>query len=293
MHDVLESEAKALATIEPNMSRRRFVATSALATGFALAAQPICAQTAITTDADGLIAGDIRIPVGKDSIPGYSALPAGGKNLPVVLVIHEIFGLHEHIKDVSRRLAHRGYLAVAPDLFSRVGDVTKLKTIDEIRPVVAKVADADVMGDLDAAASYAAGTGKVDAKKLAVTGFCGGGRYTWLYAAHSPKLKAGVSWYGQLTGAPTAERPKNAIDLAKDVKCPVLGLYGEADGGIPVEQVLQMRAALAAANKKSEIILYPDTPHAFNADYRPTYRAQQAQDGWAKMLHWFRKNGVA
>ena len=293
MHDVLENEAKALVTIEPNMSRRRFVTTSALVAGFALAAQPICAQTVVTTDADGLIAGDIRIPVGKDSIPGYSAMPAGGKNLPVVLVIHEIFGLHEHIKDLCRRLAHRGYLAVAPAVFSRVEDVTKLKTIDEIRPVVAKVKDADVMGDLDAAAAYAVATGKADPKKLAVTGFCGGGRYTWLYAAHNPKLKAAVAWYGPFIGQPTAERPKNPIDVVKDLKAPVLGLYGEADGGIPVETVVQMRQALAAANKKGEIILYPDTPHAFNADYRPSYREQQAQDAWAKMLFWFRKNGVA
>ncbi|MBM3542452.1 MAG: dienelactone hydrolase family protein, partial [Alphaproteobacteria bacterium] len=187
------------------MSRWRFVVTSAAAAGFALAAQPICAQTVITTPADGLVAGDIKIPISGGAIAGYAAMPAAGKNLPIVLVIHEIFGLHEHIKDVARRLAHRGYLAVAPALFTRVEDVTKLKTIDEIRPIVAKVRDADVMSDLDAAYAYATGTGRADPKKLAATGFCGGGRYTWLYAAHSAYLKAGVAWYGPVVGTATPE----------------------------------------------------------------------------------------
>ncbi len=291
--DGLKAETRGLTTVSDEMSRRRFVVTSAAAAGFALAAQPICAQTMITTTADGLTAGDIRIPISGGSIAGYVAMPASGKNLPIVLVIHEIFGLHEHIKDVARRLAHRGYLAVAPALFSRVEDVTKLKTIDEIRPIVAKVRDADVMSDLDAAYAYATGTGKGDPKKLAATGFCGGGRYTWLYAAHNARMKAGVAWYGPVVGTATPERPKNAIDLVKDLKAPVLGLYGDADAGIPNDTIAKMREALAAAGKKSEIILYPDMPHAFHADYRPTYRAQAAEAGWAQMLAWFYRHGVA
>ena len=293
MRDDLKAEVAGLSAIPDTMSRRRFVMTSAYAAGFALAAQPVCAQTAISTPTDGLIAGDIAIAAGKDSIPGYAAMPASGKNFPVVLVIHEIFGVHEHIKDVARRLAQRGYLAVVPAVFSRVEDVTKLKTIDEIRPVVAKVRDADVMSDLDAALAYAKGTGVADVKKLAVTGFCGGGRYTWLYAAHNPNVKAAVAWYGPVVGQATAERPKHPIDVVKELKAPVLSLYGDADGGIPNDTVWKMREALAAAGKKSEIILYPEAPHAFHADYRATYRAGEARDGWAKMLHWFRRHGAA
>jgi len=209
-----------------------------------------------------------------------------------VLVVQEIFGVHEHIKDLCRRFAKAGYLAVAPELYARQGDVSKTTNIDEIRAVVVKVPDEQVMSDLDAAADWAAKNGG-DPGKLAVTGFCWGGRIVWLYAAHNPKLKAGVAWYGPLEGSTNELKPKNPIDLAPALKAPVLGLYGGADAGIPNEGVDRMRAALKAAGKPSEIHTYPDTPHGFNADYRPSYRKEQAEDGWKRLMAWFRQNGVA
>lgn len=273
------------------ITRREFVA-SALAAGFAAAVQPVSAQTQITTDDRGLAAGEVKIPVRDGQMPAYRAMPAGGRNLPMVLVVQEIFGVHEHIRDVARRLAKAGYLAVAPELYARQGDVSKLSSIDEIRPIVARVPDAQVLSDLDAAADWAAGNGG-DARKLAITGFCWGGRIVWLYAAHNPELKAGIAWYGRVEGAGTELQPRNPIDLVKDIKAPVLGLYGGADAGIPNEGVERMRAALKAAGKPGEIHTYPDTPHAFLADYRPSYRKEAAEDGWKRMLAWLRKNGVA
>jgi carboxymethylenebutenolidase len=267
-------------------TRREFVMT-ALATGFAAAVQPVAAQTQIKTDSQGLTEGEVKI----GDMPAYRAMPANGKNLPTILVVQEIFGVHEHIKDVARRFAKAGYLAVAPELYARQGDVSMM-TMEEIRPIVAKVPDAQVMSDLDAAAAWAAKNGG-DAKKLGVTGFCWGGRIVWLYAAHNPNLKAGVAWYGRVEGQGTALQPKNPIDLVKDVKAPVLGLYGGADAGIPNEGVDRMRAALKAEGKKSEIHTYPDTPHGFNADYRPSYRKEAAEDAWKRALAWFRSNGVA
>jgi carboxymethylenebutenolidase len=259
-----------------------------LATGFAAAVQPVSAQSQVTTDSQGLEAGEVKI----GDMPAYRAMPAGRKNLPVILVVQEIFGVHEHIKDVARRFAKAGYLAVAPELYARQGDVSGLSDIDEIRAVVNRVPDAQVMSDLDAAAQWAAKNGG-DPDRLGATGFCWGGRIVWLYAAHNPNLKAGVAWYGGVEGQPTQLKPKHPIDLVASIDAPVLGLYGGADAGIPNEGVDRMRAALAAAGKKSEIHTYPDTPHGFHSDYRPSYRKEQAQDGWKRALAWFRQNGVA
>ena len=276
----------------PDVSRREFTAAT-LAAGFALAVQPVSAQT-ITTDATGLEAAEVKIPVGDGQIPAYRAMPDKGGPFPVVLVVQEIFGVHEHIKDICRRLARLGYLAVAPDLYVRQGDVSNLKEFGDILKIVSKVPDSQVMSDLDATVAWVKTTGKADASKLAVTGFCWGGRIVWLYSAHNPAVKAGVAWYGRLVaqGQPDALHPKNPIDVVADLKAPVLGLYGAADTGIPVASVEQMRKALKDANKPAEIVLYPDTPHGFHADYRPSYRKEQATEGWAKLLAFFKEHGV-
>jgi len=275
-----------------DVSRRGFVVTS-LASGFALAVQPVCAQTMITTDTNGLTVNEVKIPVAGGEIPGYAAMPASGGPFPTVLVIQEIFGVHEHIKDLCRRLGKLGYFAVAPSLYSREGDVSNLKDIQEIvSKVVSRVPDAQVASDLDAAAAWAKGTGKADTTKLGVTGFCWGGRQVWLYAAHNPNLKAAVAWYGAVKRPGTDLQPQNPLDLVGQLKAPVLGLYGGADPGIPVDTLEEMKAALKAAHNPSEIVIYPDTPHGFNADYRPSYRPDQAKDGWAKMQAWFKQHGV-
>jgi carboxymethylenebutenolidase len=275
-----------------DFTRRGFVMTS-LAAGFALAAQPVSAQT-ISTDTKGLEAGEVKIPVSDGEIPAYRALPETGGPFPVILVVQEIFGVHEHIKDICRRLAKLGYLAVAPELYARQGDVSKITNFQEIfSKVVSKVPDKQVMSDLDAAVAWAKATGKGDVAKLGITGFCWGGRIVWLYSAHNPNLKAGVAWYGRLVGDPDELHPKHPIDLVSDIHAPILGLYGEADQGIPVASVEKMRAALNGAGKTAEIVLYPETPHAFFADYRPSYRKDKAEDGWKRMLEWFKKNGVA
>jgi carboxymethylenebutenolidase len=259
--------------------------------GYAAAVEPVAQATQVVTDAQGLVAGDVRVPVRDGEMPAYRAMPANGRNLPIVLVVQEIFGVHEHIQDVARRFAKLGYLAVAPELYTRQGDVSRLGSIDEIRPIVAKVPDEQVMADLDAACDWAAKNGG-DPARLGITGFCWGGRIVWLYAAHNPKLKAGVAWYGRVEGPGTALQPKNPIDLVQEIHAPVLGLYGGADAGIPNEGVDRMRAALAAAGKRSEIHTYPGAPHAFFADYRPSYREAAAQDGWKRLLDWFRRHGV-
>jgi carboxymethylenebutenolidase len=271
--------------------RREFVVTS-LAAGFALAVRPVSAQT-ITTDTNGLEAGEVKIKTADGEMPAYRALPAGGKNLSVILVVQEIFGVHEHIKDLCRRLAKAGYLAVAPELYARQGDVAGLTDIQEIiGKVVSKVPDAQVMSDLDATVAWAKDAGG-DTAKLGVTGFCWGGRIVWLYSAHNPNLKAGVAWYGRLTSAVDELHPKHPLDLVGELKAPVLGLYGGADTGIPVANVEEMQKKLKEAGKPSEIHLYADAPHGFNADYRPTYRKETAEDGWQRMLAWFKKNGVS
>jgi len=274
-----------------DVSRRGFVMTS-LAAGFALSVQPVSAQT-ITTDTKGLEAGEVKIPVPDGEIPAYRALPENGGPFPLVLVVQEIFGVHEHIKDICRRFAKQGYLAVAPELYARQGDVSKITDFREIfSKVVSKVPDKQVMSDLDAAVAWAKGTGKGDVAKLGITGYCWGGRIVWLYAAHNPNLKAGVAWYGRLVGDADELHPKHPVDVVSSINAPILGLYGEADQGIPVASVEKMRAALKEAGKTAEIVLYPETPHAFFADYRPSYRKDKAEDGWKRMLDWFKKNGV-
>lgn len=278
-----------------DFSRRDFVRTS-VGSGFAAAVLPVTAQTMIKTDTNGLTAGEVTIPVGDFKMPAYRAAPAGKANAPVVLVVSEIFGVHEHIADVARRFAKAGYFAVAPELFVRQGDVGSYGEISKLMAeVVSKVPDAQVMGDLDATAAWAKAQG-ADTGKLAVTGFCWGGRITWLYDAHNPSVKAGVAWYGRLVGANNALTPANPVDLTGKLNGPVLGLYGAADTGIPLDTIDKMKAALAAgsaAAKKSEFVVYPDAPHAFNADYRASYRKEAADDGWKRCLAWFKANGVA
>lgn len=276
---------------ELRLNRRDFIATT-LGGGFALAVQPIMAQTLIQTDSEGLTAGFIQIPVSDGMLEIYRAAPDQGKNLPTVLVISEIFGVHAYIQDVCRRLAKLGYLALAPNLFARQGDPAKYTTSPEIQAnVISKVPDAQVKADLDALVAWAA-KNSGDPKRLAITGFCWGGRITWLYANHNPAIKAGVAWYGRLRGEVRANTPRHPLDQADNMQVPVLGLYGGQDQGIPNTDVDAMNAKLKAAGGKSYIHVYPDAPHAFHADYRPNYRAAEAKDGWQRMLAWFRQNGV-
>lgn len=272
-------------------TRREFVVTM-LGAGFAAAVRPIAAETVVQTDDHGLIAGEVKIPAKDGELPAYRAMPAKGENFPVVLVVQEIFGVHEHIKDVCRRLAKLGYLAVAPELYARQGDTSKMTNVQEIlETVVSKVPDAQVMSDLDAAAAWAT-KNNGHASKLAITGFCWGGRIVWLYAAHNPKLKAGVAWYGRLTGDKDTLHPKQPLELAKSLRAPVLGLYGGADQGIPVEMIKSFQNDLKSAGSKSEIVIYPEAPHGFHADYRPSYRPGPAADGWKKLQAWFKQHGV-
>ena len=276
---------------ERDWSRREFVVT-VLASGFALSVQPISAQT-ISTDDRGLTAGEVKVPTGDGQMPAYRVMPATGGPFPLVLVVQEIFGVHEHIKDLCRRLAKTGYFAVAPELYARQGDVSQLKDVQEIfATVVSKVPDGQVMSDLDATVAWAGATGKADTTRLAITGFCWGGRITWLYCAHNPHVKAGVAWYGRLVGQSSALMPKNPIDIAASLKVPVLGLYGGADQGIPARSVDEMRVALSRGTSGSELTVYPDVPHGFNADYRPSYRKEAAEDGWKRMLVWFKGHGA-
>lgn len=274
----------------PGMTRRGFM-VSTLAVGFALAVRPVAAET-ITTDAAGLTAGEVLIPTSDGDLPAYRARPSQGHACPVVLVVQEIFGVHEHIKDVCRRLAALGYLAIAPELYARQGDVSKLSAIDDIRKVVARVPDAQVLADLDATVAWASASGEGNSEKLGITGFCWGGRIVWLYAAHNRQLKAGVAWYGRLAGTPSELQPQHPVDVARRLNAPVLGLYGGTDQGIPLDTVERMQASLKAANSPSQIVVYPDTPHAFFADYRPSYRKEQAEDGWKRLREWFKQHGV-
>ncbi|MGA9993341.1 MAG: dienelactone hydrolase family protein [Thiobacillaceae bacterium] len=259
---------------------------------YAAAVSPVSTQT-ITTDNQLLVAREVRIPVKGADMPTYMAHPIAGDDFPVVLVIQEIFGVHEHIRDVCRRFAKLGYLAVAPELFARSGDVSKIKDINEIvTNVVSKVSDAQVIGDLDATVAFVAAHTSGDIDRLAVPGFCWGGRITWLYCAHNAKVKAGVAWYGRLAG-PTGElQPLHPVDIAAVLKVPVLGLYGGKDAGIPLGSVDQMRQLLAAGDSGSEIHVYADASHAFFADYRPNYRKEDAEDGWKQSQAWLAKHGV-
>jgi carboxymethylenebutenolidase len=268
--------------------------------GYAAATLPVMAQTAVKTPADGLTAGEVTIDVAGFKMPAYRAQPAGRSGLPVVLVLSEIFGVHEYIADTARRLARAGYLAIAPELFVRQGDAQSYGEIAKLQAeVISKVPDAQVLGDLDATVAWAAAHGG-DTDRLGVTGFCWGGRQTWLFAAHHPKARAGVAWYGRLVGQPSELMPRNPLDVAAQLKAPVLGLYGGADTGIPLDTVDKMKAALAqaggqgnAAARASQFVVYPDAPHAFHADYRPSYRKDAADDGWKRALAWLQQHGVA
>jgi carboxymethylenebutenolidase len=276
-------------------SRRTVLKTTAFGVGYAATAGAV-AQTAIKTSSDGLTVGEVMVDVAGFKVPAYVARPAGKTNLPVVLVVSEVFGVHEYIADTARRFAKAGYLAIAPELFMRQGDPTQYNVIaDLIREVVSKVPDAQAMADLDAMVAWAAKNGG-DVNKVAVTGFCWGGRITWLYAAHSKSVKAGVAWYGRLVGQPNDFQPKNPVDLVGAINGPVLGLYGGADTGIPLDTVERMKAALkggSAAAQKSDFVVYDGAPHAFHADYRPSFRKEPAEDGWKRCMAWFKANGVA
>ncbi len=273
---------------------RRTALQAALGLGYAAAAAPVMAQTAIATSAEGLVAGQVSYEVDGFKVPAYRAAPAGKTGLPVVLVIQEIFGVHEYIADVCRRFAKAGYLAIAPDLYARQGNAASYTEVSKLMAeLVSKVPDGQVMGDLDGAVKWATTNGG-DAARVGVTGFCWGGRITWLYAAHGP-VKAGVAWYGRLVGQPTDLTPKHPVDLTPILKAPVLGLYGEKDTGIPLDTVDKMKSALAsgsAAAKVSEFVVYPEAPHAFHADYRPSYRKEAAEDGYKRALAWFKTHGV-
>jgi carboxymethylenebutenolidase len=274
--------------------RRTFI-KAAFGTGFAAAVLPVSAQT-IHTDADGLEAGAIGVR-GADGtlIPAYRAQPLGKTHLPVIIVIHEIFGVHEHIADVCRRFAKLGYLAIAPDLYTRQGDASVYPSIQQLNDqIVSKVPDSQVLSDIDETVKWAGEHGG-DLKRLGITGFCWGGRITWLYAEHNPRVKAAVAWYGRLAGNKTANSPSNPIDNAGELKVPVLGLYGRQDPSIPQDTIGQMKQAIAngpPSARGSQFVVYDDAPHAFFADYRPSYRKADAEDGWKRALAWFREHGV-
>jgi carboxymethylenebutenolidase len=291
---MIEQDFFSLVPPARGMSRRDFV-RRAVGSGFAAAVLPVTAQT-IRTTSEGLVVGEVTIPVGDFKMPAYRAALAGRSGAPVVLVVSEIFGVHEHIADIARRFAHAGYFAVAPELFARQGDPGSYGEIAKlIAEVVSKAPDAQVMGDLDASLAWAQGQG-ADTARSAITGFCWGGRITWLYAAHSSRIKAAVAWYGRLTGPTTPLQPTNPIDHVKEIHAPVLGLYGGQDDGIPQESIAQMKTALAgggAAARQSEFVVYPQAGHAFNADYRPSYVKEAADDGWRRCLAWFKAHGAA
>jgi carboxymethylenebutenolidase len=279
-----------LPDLEPENRRTHM---TRLAMGFAAAVMPVGAQT-ITTNTEGLTAGEVQVPASDGiNIPAYRACPARGSNFPIALVVQEIFGVHEHIKDLCRRMGKAGYCAVAPALYARQGDVSKIENIQQIiSQVVSKVPDAQVMSDLDATAAWAAKNSRGNANRLSIQGYCWGGRIVWMYAAHSPGLKAGAAWYGRMEGNRDQMTPRNPIDVAGSLKAPVIGLYGGKDAGIPLESVEKMRTALRVVNDRSEIQVYPQAEHGFNADYRPSYNKEAATDAWAKMLAWFNKHGA-
>lgn len=277
-----------------SFDRRSFLVTG-LGAGLALAVRPAVAQTAIRTDDAGLLAGEVKVPVKDGEMVAYRAVPKGAGRPPVVLVISEIFGVHEYIRDVCRRLGKLGYCAIAPELFARLGDPRQLSSVPEILArITSKTPDAQVMSDLDATVAWAAKHG-ADTGRLAITGFCWGGRITWLYCAHSSRVRAGAAWYGRLVGEVNEYTPRHPLDVVDQLKAPVLGLYGGLDTGIPLETVEAMEKALqsgSTAARKSEIQLYDNAPHAFHADYRPSFRREDAEDGWKRMQAWFdRFNG--
>lgn len=277
--------------LSDGVDRRDFLKT-ALGTGFAAAVLPVSAQSVIKTDANGLSVGQFNVNVNGQDVPVYRAQPEGKTNLPVILVISEIFGVHEYIADVARRFAKLGYLALAPNLFVRQGDPNNYQSIAELqKELISKIPDTQVMSDIDAVVAWAKENGG-NTSKLGITGFCWGGRITWLYAAHNPKVKAGVAWYGRLVGANTPLTPHHPIDIAAGLKTPILGLYGEQDAGIPVSTVEQMKEALAKGSSKSEFIVFKNSGHAFHADYRPSYVEADAKEGWKRCVEWFKTHGV-
>jgi carboxymethylenebutenolidase len=272
---------------------RRGMMMSSLISGLTLATAHGAQAQMIHTDTAGIDAGEVKIPVADGTLPGYYARPQGAGPFPTVLVIEEIFGVHEHIKDMCRRFAKIGYLAVAPELYARIADLSKMTDAAVIvRDVISKAPDATMLTDLDSAAKWA-GENKGDLNRLGVTGWCRGGRDTWFYAAHNPKLKAAVAWYGPIGGGTSAIQPKTTMDIADEIKCPLLGLYGGADGSIDVKDVQKAAEKAKAAGKTVDIVVYADAPHGFNADYRPSYRKNDAEDGWARLQAWFKKYGVA
>lgn len=291
----MKSDAEFDSLVPPqHFDRRSFIVTS-LGAGFALAVQPVMAQTAIKTGSEGLTAGEVKVPVPDGEMVAYCARPENAAKPPVVLVISEIFGVHEYIRDTCRRLAQQGYCAFAPELFARQGDPRRYESVaDVLANVTSKTPDAQVMRDLDAGVAWAAAQG-FDTRRLAITGFCWGGRITWLYCAHNPQVKAGVAWYGRLVGVVNEFTPRHPTDVTGELKAPVLGLYGGLDTGIPLDTVEAMEKKLATgslAAQASLIEVYDNAPHAFHADYRPSYRKDEAEDGWKKMLSWFGRNLV-
>jgi len=286
MTTMLRTELDAVPTIETGRGT---------GVGFPAALQPVASQ-AITTDDAGLVAGEVTLDVGGFALPAYRAAPQGDGPFPIVVVVSEIFGVHAYIADTARRFAKLGYLAIAPELFVRQGDAKATSDINALfATIISKVPDPQVMGDLDASVAWAKAHGG-DGRRIGVTGFCWGGRATWLYAAHSGEVKAGVAWYGRLVGQTTPLQPGHPIDIAARLRAPVLGLYGGADAGIPLESVEQMKAALARgsdAARRSEFHVYPQAQHAFHADYRPNYDRAAAEDGWQRCLAWLRAHGVA
>ncbi|MGA2492905.1 MAG: dienelactone hydrolase family protein [Roseiarcus sp.] len=287
-----QEEPNALRSVNSEPMTRRAVVKASLGLGFCAAISPAWAQT-ITTSAEGLDAGEARVEAGDAEIPAYRAAPERGGPFPVVLVVHEIFGVHEHIKDVCRRFARLGYYAIAPDLFARQGDAAKEPDMAKIMTeIVAKTPDAEVASDLDATLRFAAASGAADVERAAVVGFCWGGRQAWLYAAHNPRLKAAVAWYGPLAYPVSASKPKNPPDVVDALKVPTLGLYGGQDKSIPLAQIEAMRAKLAAAGDASRIVVYPDAGHAFFADYRPSYVKADAEASWQEATAWLKAHGV-
>jgi carboxymethylenebutenolidase len=290
----LEEDCESLIAKTPlsgKLERRDFLKT-ALGTGFAAAVMPVAAQSVIHTDTAGLTAGQVVITIKGQKVPAYRAQPQGQTNLPVILVVSEIFGVHEHIADVVRRFAKQGYLALAPDLFVRQGDPGAYGTVAELmKELVSKVPDPQVMDDLDACVAWAGDNGG-DLDRLGITGFCWGGRIVWLYSAHNPKVKAGVAWYGRLVGNKTPLAPAQPVDIAAGLKTPVLGLYGGKDSGIPLDTVDRMKVELAKGQSQSEFVIFPNSGHAFHADYRPSYVEADAKDGWRRCLAWFKAHGV-
>jgi len=274
------------------LGRRGLMGSLSIGAGYTLAAGPVMAQTIVTTPVEGLVTGDVTIPAGDRDIPGYRSRPSSGRDWPVVVVCQEIFGLHEYIKDACRRLAREGYLAVAPDYYVRQGDPKNAPDAQAAAAIAMRKPDDELFRDLDATCAWAATDGG-SAEKLAVIGFCRGGRNVWAYSAQNPRLKAGVAWYGPVSGQPSALTPRTPLDLVADIKCPILGLYGEADTGIPVEGLRRMETAMREAGKRFTLVIYPGAPHGFHADYRPSYREEPARAGWRLMLEFLRGAGVA